>query len=244
MDSNSNILHVIHSSQNTFNSDAQNETDARHIFSRRPHVAAFTETSEKKAVDRIRKASDGKYRVINPDEGDICFAVHNALHVLHFGGPLAIRGQRGPARLGGHSPRHNSYVQFMFHGDVISYTAIHTVTARGGRTDEQVKQLNMMGQQMVSFGQGDNLAIGSGDLNGQLPIKERFQRVFDRYNLTTTAQETGDWSDTHGKNRIDYIWTYDRDGRLKVTGMNVLRDRMFYSDHNPIEAFMSIRKKG
>lgn len=240
----SNTLHVIHASLNTFTTDANNENDAHRIFSRHPHVVAFTETSEKKAVEGVRDAADGRYKVINPDAGDICFALRTDLPLLHAGGPLAIPGKRGPARLGGHAPRHNSYVQFRFHGDIISYTAIHTVTARGGRTDQQVKQLRMMGQQMVSFGQGDHLAIGSGDINGQLPSKDSFQRVFNTYHLTTTAEEEHDNTPTHGPYRLDYIWTYDLDGRVRCIDMRVLRNMGYHSDHDPVEAFLAIRKKG
>jgi hypothetical protein len=238
---------IIHASGNTFMPLVQTLADIERMMGHSPDLVALTETGQNSVVRAIRHLVGKHMQVENPDRGDITFLVKPEHHVLDLGGPLAIPGQSGSAALGGHGPRHNSFVTLdLGDGDVLTHTAVHLVTqhahhAHGGpdRSAEQIKQANLVGQQMMEKGAGHRLATGSGDLNTALPGDADMQRVFDHYSLVTTAQETGDEDPTHGVRRIDYVWTFDQDRRLSVAEMKVLPG--FHSDHHPVLADLNIR---
>jgi hypothetical protein len=241
-------LHLIHASGNTFMPLHMFRDDVDMIVRRGPHLAILTECGQPETMAAVRQAVSHRMRVFNPDGGDIAFLLSFSCHPLATGGPLVIPKQSGPAQEGGHGPRHNSYIQFELGDEVITHTGVHFVTAHenhkdntGDRRDEQVKQAVTVGQQMQRFGKGSKVSTGSGDINGVLPARRDLQAVYDQYGLTTTAEEVGNDDPTHGNRQIDYIWTYDKDRRVTVDHMQVLRG--FHSDHRPVEAWLRIAVK-
>lgn len=239
--------HAIHYSGNTFMPVEQYAKDVRWLLARGPHLIALTEAGEPETMAAIRNAVNGRMQVINPDIGDIAFLLSHQCTLRGSGGPLALPAQSGPAALGGHGPRRNSFVQFDLGDEIITHTSVHFVTAHehhasGGqsRVEQQLKQAELMGIQMEHFGKGSGIATGSGDLNTVLPVGP-VQDVFDKYHLTTTAVETKTFDPTHGDRRIDYVWTRDLDLRVRVSSMKILKSRIVNSDHDPVEAHMDIR---
>jgi hypothetical protein len=240
-------IHAMHASLDTFMPNSENESDVRNIAALEPDWATFTETGEKAMVQLVRDVAGEKYHVVNPDAGDITFIVRRDHKILDHGGPLAIPGKPGPAKLGGHGPRHNSFVQMEIGDDVVTHTGIHFVTKTlhvGGpvpeRVRQQLKQGRLVGEQMTSFGKGRHLATGSGDLNSILPRDTALQDIFDEYGLTTTSEETGVMTGTHGDARLDYFWTFDADGRISVASMKVLKGHRFFSDHDPLDVWLDV----
>lgn len=243
---NSGTFHVIHASSNTFMPMGKAAADTADMLARHPDLLVLTEIGDAATFSAIANESGAGYHALNPDAGDIAFLVSKEARILGSGGPLAIPAQGGPARLGGHGPRHNSFVTFRLRNEFISHTGVHFVTAHpdhehntGDRRDEQIKQANLMGQQVQKFGHGRNLSTGSGDLNAELPHLADMQAVFDKWRLTTTAEEEQDFDPTHGSARLDYVWSYDRDTRLSVRKMDVLHGEN--SDHRPVEVFFDIK---
>lgn len=245
-------IRAVHASLDTFMSDAKNVEDVLTVASLGPDYATFTEQGDDSVVHKISKAVQAKlgaaYQVVNPDKGDILFIVKREHRILAAAGPLSIPGQPGPARLGGHGPRHNSYVSMRIGNEQVTHTGVHFVTAHpdhqhntGDRRDQQVKQAEDLGKQMKAFSRGRAIATGSGDLNAQLPGHTGVDEVFDKWGLTTTSEETGDRTPTHGNARLDYFWTTDRDGRVSVTKMMVRRGSRFNSDHDPVDVWLEIK---
>lgn len=236
----------VHASGDTFMSLARTKSDIGHLVDLDPLPLwiTLTETAEASTIEGIRDTLhklDAPFRLVNPDRGDISFLVNHDAHVADSGGPLAIPRRPGPARTGGHGPRHNSYVELHWRGEVISVNGVHLVTYHpdhehdtGTRGGQQVRQVELLGQQMRTQAHRRNLSVGSGDLNGQLPNRDDLQHIFDEYGMTTTAHETGVMTGTHGNARIDYAWTMDKDSRLHVVEMKVLKSRVYNSDHDPI----------
>lgn len=236
----------VHSSGDTFMSLARTRSDIGHLLELRPRPLwlTLTEIGELATIKAIRaevNKRDAPYSVINPDRGDIAFLVNRSAHVVKMGGRLAIPGKSGPAKDGGHGPRHNSFVELDWADETIFVNGVHLVTFHtnhasnsGDRSAEQVKQLQLLGKQMAWQSKDGSMALGSGDLNGALPNRHDLQKVFDQFNMTTTAHETGDMTGTHGNARIDYAWTMDKDKRLDVVDMKVLKSGVFNTDHDPI----------
>jgi hypothetical protein len=229
-------LMYVHASLDTFQKPKLAAEDVDQLLSLKGFFYTLTETGDSDHVRAIKAvvADHRGYEFINPDAGDISFIIDKSANVRGSGGPLAIPARKGPARDGGHGPRHNSYIHFGYNGEHFSHVGCHFVTAwtehsadgKGHgrmRTDEQVRQAHLMGQMMTNFGRGTDLATGSGDLNVVLPRNDAVQSVFDHYHLTTTAEETGVMKGTHGDSRIDYMWTFDRDHIISVTKMKVLK---------------------
>ena len=229
-------LVLVHFSLDTFQKPANAADDVNKIIGLNAFLYTFTETGDPTHVRAIKEVvHDHKgYQFINPDAGDISFIISKKANVVRSGGPLAIPRRSGPAREGGHGPRHNSFIQYRYEGEDFSHIGVHFVTAwtehapdghgHGRlRTDEQVRQAHLMGQMMNNFGAGTRLATGSGDLNVTLPRNDQVQNVFDHYHLTTTAEETKVMTGTHGSARIDYMWTYDKDHVVSVKKMRVLK---------------------
>jgi hypothetical protein len=242
--------HLIHMSGDTFMPLAATQDDVERAWRRGPDLLVLTETGENSTVQGIKDVIGKTGTVVNPDRGDICFVIRKGITVTDAGGPLAIPGVPGPAAQGGHGPRHNSYVTQNFFGEHISHTAVHLVTAHshhahGGpsRTDEQLKQAQLMAKQVQALGRGHALSTGSGDLNTVLPADKAMQAIFDNHELTTTAEEAENTMPTHGSRRIDYVWTYDGDRRLYVQNMRVLSGRQWLSDHDAVEVFFGIKPK-
>lgn len=244
-----------HASLDTFLSDEANRSDVELLVDGLVHGSprdwiTLTETGELETVQMIRRVAGRRYQVVNPDRGDITFLVDRRLDVIDYGGPLAIPAVGHAAGAGAHGPRHNSWVQMHVRGERITHTGIHLVTLDadhnpGGKTraDQQRHQLELMADQLDVFGRGSGLATGSGDLNGVLPLRDDLQAIFDRHGLTTTAHETGVHTPTHGRRRIDYVWTRDDDRRLVVDGMKVRRGAQWSSDHDPIDVWAHAKAK-
>lgn len=240
---------LIHASGNHFLPPAQTAGDTRRLLRHKALIYTITEAGDDQTLSAIRAAVRGKdYTVINPDQGDIAFIVANAAEILHSGGPLVIPAEDVPASQGGHTARCNSYVQVNYKKETITHTGVHFVTAHPDphhtteqRRAQQLKQAGLMGEQMRKFSRGRNLATGSGDLNASIPFNTAMQGVFDTYGLTTTAKETGNGQTTHHGARLDYIWTADRDNRVSVESMKVLKDPTFHSDHDPVVAVLRVR---
>ena len=243
-------LHIVHQSLDTFMSQAKNVEDVGNVVDMEPDIHTLTETADIDTVRVIRKKFGTKVHVINPDGGDITFLIkRKAAHILHYGGPLAIPRQPGPAREGGHGPRCNSWIEMQFGDEIITHNGVHFVTAHADHThpgrmrvDQQVKQAHLLGEQMRRQSQGRRIATGSGDLNAVLPRDKAIDDVFNEYGLTTTSEETGVTTGTHGTTRLDYIWTADRDGRVSVASMKVLKSRKYNSDHDPVDVWLNIKE--
>lgn len=239
---NNGTLHVIHASGNTFMPQGAEVADIQELLARRPDILVVTEVGEEATFEAIKNAAGAGYHAINPDSGDIAFLVTKEARILGSGGPLAVKAQRGPASEGGHGERRNSFVTIRLRGEVITHTGVHFVTAHPGhgvdRRDEQVSQAHSMALQVTAKGHGRNLSTGSGDLNADLERVKEVAAVFDRFHLTTTAEETGDLDPTHGHSHLDYVWSYDKDHRVSVRRMRVLHG--VNSDHNPVEVFFDI----
>lgn len=243
----------VHASGDTFMRLAKTRSDVGHLLDLTPHPlwVTLTEAGEAETLRAIRAEIHQKnapYQLINPDQGDIAFLLHRHTHLMRVGGPLAIPAVHKPAREGGHGPRHNSFMKFGWEDEVLFVDGVHLVTYhvdhlhnRGTRADDQVKQMMLLGQQMRQQAEEKALAIGSGDLNGVLPTRRDLQHVFDHFNMTTTAHETGVQTGTHENSRIDYAWTMDKDRRLHVVHMRVLKSGIFHSDHDPIVVDCEIR---
>jgi hypothetical protein len=243
----------VHASGNTFMPTVDEKADVGHLLALRPHPLWITlteigQTSTVAAIREVVNQRDAPYDVINPDSGDIAFLVNHEAHVANSAGPLSVPGKPGPARLGGHGPRHNSYVELHWEDEIIYANGVHFVTFHtnhatdsGNRSAQQVKQALDVARQMKHQASGSSIAVGSGDLNGSLPQRKDLQRVFHAYNMTTTSHETGVTTPTHGNARIDYAWTMDHDKRLHVVHMKVLRSSQFNSDHDPIVNNCEIR---
>lgn len=244
---------IVHASLNTFMSDADNVADVRRLLKKGALYYTFTELEDIKTVRLVKDLVHKEfhdYETFNPDAGDIYFVARKDFKVSGCGGHLAIPGTHGiGAADGGHGPRFNSYLAGDYEGEHITHTGVHTVVAKPDnkphmdRRAQQIKQLNMMGDQMQKFGVGKNLAIGSGDINAEIPHLTAIQHVFDAHKLTTTSEETGNREDTHGTARLDYIWTYDADSRLSVPKMDVLRNQGYHSDHDPVVATINVKAK-
>lgn len=242
-----------HASLDTFLDDDLNVADVVRLLKLHLLYYTFTETGQDAMVHLLKnavRANTEDYKLINPDGGDICFVVRNDLSLLDWGGPLAIPRQPGPAGQGGHGPRHNSFFTGKWRGEQISHTGVHFVTKHGhhkaggpDRSNQQLRQARMMGEQMQQLGRRSALALGSGDINASLPENREMQKVFDEYELTTTAEETDTKTATHGAHRIDYAWTYDKDRRLSVPSMRVLKNQGYHSDHDPLVVHVNVKKK-
>ena len=242
-------LRMVHASGNTFMSLARTKSDVGRLVDLSPAAQWITltecgELDTIRAISRFLQKIDAPYNVFNPDRGDIAFLVHHDVRLVDGGGPLAIPGKPGPASDGGHGPRHNSWAKLNWKDETIFANGVHFVTFRtdgGNRGDEQVHQAELMASQMHDQARSRNLAIGSGDLNGQLPNRGDLQEIWDAHGMTTTAKETGDMTGTHGHARIDYVWTMDQDHRVSVDDMKVLKSTKFESDHDPIVVDLTIR---
>lgn len=239
---------MIHSSGNTFQPLAKTKEDLRTLLQRQALWYTLTEFAEKQNIlmtVNLLRHEFSNYRVINPDRGDVAFIIRKTAKVLDYGGRLSIKGVPGPAARGGHGPRYNSYMNIKYMGEVISANGLHTVVARipgrSPRFDEQLKQLDDMGKQMTRFAKGTRISIGSGDLNGSLPGRSDMQRIFDKYDMTTTSEERDDNTPTHDHSRLDYVWTMDRDSRASCKDMKVLKGLNLHTDHEPIEVVIHIR---
>lgn len=244
-------LRVIHASGNTFMSLGKTQNDVRRYLGMdsKPLWITLTETGQTdtlRAISQVVRDTKAPYNLLNPDKGDISFLIHHDARLVASGGPVIIPAQGGKASEGAHAARCNSWAELEWQGETIFANGVHFVTRvvhdnnHEDRSDEQVKQAEAMGLQMKRQAHGRQLAIGSGDLNGQLPNREDLQRVFDEYNMTTTAKETGNMVGTHDRARIDYVWTMDKDGRLSVEDMKVLKSGAINSDHDPIVVDMLI----
>jgi hypothetical protein len=234
----------VHASGDTFMPLSEERSDIHHLLSLDPLWMTLTEGGERatvKAIQAVVRREKAPYYVINPDAGDIIFLVNKEARIAGYGGPLSIPAKSGPAKEGGHGPRHNSWAELHWGNEVIFANGVHFVTFHtnhasnsGDRSVQQVKQANDVGKQMERQAQGTHIAVGSGDLNGSLPQRKDLQRIFNAHHMTTTAHETGVMTGTHGQNRIDYAWTMDRDRRLHVVHMRVLKSSIIKSDHDPI----------
>lgn len=240
-------VRMVHASGDTFMSLAKTGKDELNLMRLDPEPLwiCITEAGEEETIRVISKTirdHNTPYNIINPDRGDIAFLVHHDARLLGSGGPVAIPRQPGPAREGGHGVRCTSFIHLGYKGEDIFPNGVHFVTYHEGNTtraDEQVEHAKKLGQQMRHQAEGDHVAIGSGDLNGSLPQRHDLQKVFDVFNMTTTAEETKVKTGTHGRARIDYVWTMDKDKRVTVDHMKV-RKTGFNSDHDPIVVDLSI----
>lgn len=240
-------VHFTHASLNTFMSTAKNAEDVDRLASGNRDWVTLTETAQAETVAMIRKVVGDRYKVVNPDAGDITFLVRPEHQVLGAGGEVVIPAVNKPAKDGGHGPRFNSHVRIKVGAEDITHTGMHMVTAKAGdgtRFPQQVKQADVMGSRMTQYGKGGRLATGSGDLNAVLPDRNDIQAVFDKYGLTTSARETHVQDPTEGGRRIDYVWTRDADGRLTVTNMKVRHGEQWNSDHDPIDVWAEIAPQG
>lgn len=241
-------LHYIHLSGDTFLPISQYVEDVKRALLRKPDLLVLTEAGESATVKAVKAAAHG-YQTLNPDGGDIAFLLPESTPVFDQGGELVIPAQSGSAALGGHGPRFNSFVTFGHGGETVTHTGLHLVTrhahhASGGpdRHAQQLAQAKAMAESMTKFGRGRHLATGSGDLNSELPGDRQMQAIFDHFGLTTTAAETHIHTPTHAGRHIDWMWTLDRDHRLSVDTMRVLRTAPFNSDHDPLEARLTIQE--
>lgn len=240
------VLHYIHYSGNTFMPLRDTQEDVDWIVGREPDLVVITESAERETVQAIRDVVDHRMMVLNPDDGDITFLLSKRHRLIERGGPLVIPRKPGLARNGGHGPRHNSWVRFAAYDERITHFGVHFVTRHAGgqdREDEQLRQALVLGHMMSEEASGYDLATGSGDLNSTLPNNDDMQAVFDRFGMTTTAQEEHDFDATHGHARIDYVWTMDKDRRLHVRTMRVVKLRRINSDHNPVEVWLGIKER-
>ena len=242
-------LRMVHASGNTFMSLAKTQSDVGQLVDLKPAPLwiTLTETAEEETIRAIRAEIIKKgapYNLLNPDNGDISFLIHHDARIKDHIGRLAIPQKHAPAAEGGHGPRYNSSVALEWQEEIIWANGCHFVTFKtkgGTRGDQQVTQANLMGKAMSHQAKGRVLSVGSGDLNGQLPNRADLQAVFDKWRMTTTAEETGNHTGTHDNARIDYAWTMDKDRRLSVEKMRVLKVREFNSDHDPVVVDLTIR---
>lgn len=243
-------LRVTHASGDTFMSERRTLEDVERLVTglvdgEPRDLVTLTETAEPETRQLINKLLRGHpYLAVHPAAGDVTFLVSDRLHITDAGGRLAVAGVAGPASLGGHGPRYNSWVKLAVDGEVWYHVGCHLVTAKPTeprRRTQQITQLGMMGEMLARFGRGRAIATGSGDLNAELPNRDSMQAVFDRFGLETTAHETGNATPTHGTARLDYIWTRKGDGRVTVDGMHVRRGPQWNSDHDPVDATLSVR---
>jgi hypothetical protein len=239
------VYHLAHLSLDTFQPVENAEHDARALLRLEPHLAVFTEAGQAETVAALADvAARRHYQLVNPDRGDIVFALRDDLEVLGTGGELAEKAEgrtRGHTK---HGPRYNSFIRFVLAGEEITHSAAHILTGLGDdrpRTQQVLNQAELLASQIEDNADGRALSTGSADLNGQLPENAQLADIFARHRLTTTAAESGVDTPTHGPRRIDYIWTFDRDGRLSVQHFVVHRDDRFLSDHDPLEALLAIR---
>lgn len=243
-------IQVVHASSNTFMPANDAKEDIENLLKLGAVIITLTEIGDAATFAAVKAAIKGHpYKAVNPDKGDIAFLVHTDAKIIDSGGPVAIPGTAHiDAGHGGHGPRCNSWVHVEYKGEVIFFNGVHFVVAKPdeaphmNRRDQQNKQAKLMGAQMSKQASGRHLAIGSGDLNASLPHQKPLQDIFDSYGLTTTQHETGNTQTTHGTSRLDYIWTSDKDGRVSVPSMVVLKSKKFNSDHDPVVARLRIRQ--
>lgn len=238
-------LRVVHASGNTFMGLGKTQADIRRYLGMDPEPLwiTLTETGQSdtlRAISQVVRDARAPYNLLNPDKGDISFLIHHDAHLKSNGGKVIIPAQGGKASEGAHAARCNSYAELEWRDETIFANGVHFVTRivheprLHERSEQQVIQANAMGLQMSQQAHGRHLAIGSGDLNGQLPNRDDLQEVFNKYHMTTTAKETGNMTGTHDHARIDYVWTMDKDGRVSVEDMKVLKSGAINSDHDPI----------
>jgi hypothetical protein len=244
-------IDAVHASGDTFLRLMDTKSDINNLLDIEAIYYTITEAGEKLTMKMVEDLCKQRpYLVINPDRGDILFLLHKSAHLLNLGGPLVLPAVHKPVTEGGHGARHNSWMNFRYSGEVFFHTGVHLVTAHsfhagGGplRTDEQNKQMQLVGEQMRKFGSGTALATGSGDLNTSLPENKQMEAIMDRYGMTTASEETGNLTSTHGTRRIDYFWTLDKDQRLSVESMRVLKGKKYLSDHDPIHTKLNVRDR-
>jgi hypothetical protein len=238
-------LDLVHFSLDTFKDDDENLEDIDNILRLHPHGVALSETGQAKMVRLIQNhIKNSRYELINPDKGDISFLLRDDCKLLDDGGELVVPAARKRPGMVGHTSRHNSFINFEFKDEEFYWTAIHALALHGDnkRKQDQLDQFDSYAKQIWRFSRGRALSFGSGDFNTVLPNNHAFQNILETYGITTSAHETGVDDPTHGNRRIDYFMTVDRDGRVVVVFMDVLRGHRFNSDHDPIYVRIKVKQ--
>lgn len=237
-----------HYSGDTFMSLAKLQEDAERLTATQDrHWITMTEMAQPESLAAVKDVVGRHYQVVNPDGGDIAFLVSKHLPVLRPKGTLVVPRKAGAAAKGGHGPRYVSEFSTEYDGEEVTVLGIHLVTLKVAgkvsptRRRQQIDHLTAMGQRMSQVGKGRRIAVCSGDCNGDVDHRADMASVFDRYHLTTTAQETGVHTPTHADAHLDWVWTRDADQRAVVNAMTVHRGPAWNSDHDPIDVWATVQ---
>lgn len=236
-------LHLVHLSLDTFLPDAKVREDLESALELRPHLAAFTEAGQHTTVALAGHVAGLRgYVAVNPDAGDILFAVREDLRIVDHGGELAVPAAPRSAGHVQHGPRHNSWVRFHLGDEDITHSSCHLVTGFSddpARREQDLHQAELLGRQVEAFGAGHRISTWSGDLNSALPNNDQLDALLTSHGMWTTAAKTGVDTATHGPHRIDYVGG-SHDPRVEVESFKVHRGPKFHSDHDPLEAWLKI----
>jgi hypothetical protein len=163
-----------------------------------------------------------------------------------YEGPF-IEGHSGK---GAHSPRGITYASGeakQYNLGLITMGAVHFLTERsieaGGVTNAPLQDgISDFG---FKFGGGSKIVFIDADSN----MRDHALDVFDGAPFTTAADELDKHPATHGAstkhgNDIDFIASFDRDGRVTCKSYEVHDDRTFpsTSDHFLLEAVYEVRE--
>lgn len=240
---------IQHASMQHSDTRVQRREDLGVILRRKTHVITLTEMTDITALKdlaMVNKTLPVPWQVVKPDEGDIVFCVSPVCRLIDSGGQFSVKGQRGPARLGGHPPRYNSWVTFGVNNEVITHHGVHTITGYGRnehRKADVLKQLEDCAGLMKQHAQGRRISTGSGDLNVDVDVRSEARTIFMQAGVTTISSELEEHEATHGRRLIDFIWSLDMDSRVSADDMRTFTGTKTHSDHKQIKGVYTIRPR-
>ena len=152
----------------------------------------------------------------------------------------------------GHGPRGVTSLQVGFDGEVIAVSTWHALRGWDYETADRRRDIIDQWQAALTiataYGRGTDLTVMTADTNYDEDDKSRNRpsRMLRDAGWTSALDEMGNEEGTHGRRRIDEIWTLDADRRVSVRRVNVLTDEELHlgTDHLPVVAVLEILPRG
>lgn len=216
--------------------------DFTEALSRKADVVSFTEVAERNR-DLRAACNAADYQLQLADLADTALAVKGIHKIVAAGQHASVPAEPGPARDGGHGPRPVLWVSFRPFGtlETVTVHSGHWPTKRSDTGHQQVALTREMADLVAGHSWGDRLGFWMGDTNND-DRRHQFTAVdhaLAKGDLTSCWDELGRWPDTHERQTLDVIGSYDPDRRVSC-----LRARVWpagHSDHRPVSAWYSIR---
>lgn len=237
-------LQLQHSSMQFSDTPAAQLADAEKVFTVGSDVITGTEAGAEAFLRILRAAARMHGYTFHASGRGEWIAIRDGLGVVRREGMIPVlKGQRGPARLGGHAPRGIFWTEIEIpHVGLVTSSTGHYLTK--GRTlmtfrgRENRRYIEALGAFALEHGRGSRLVFFGADTN----MNDRTAQVVGPL-LTTAWDELGLHPSTHGPHGspLDVIASYNHDGRVRCVHAEVLDRLHLNTDHQTIVATYAIR---